>query len=116
LRVAFHNAVDDWARERERLLREEPGAEKERLRQFVGFRDFWRMAARPVSVVRAIFEFLVPIIVAMYAAILLFSAPAPSTAASTRIQEGNAGTVGSPSSPAHPGGLTKEPTAERRGG
>jgi hypothetical protein len=48
------------------------------------------MAAQPVSVVRAIFEFLVPIIVAMYAAILLFSAPAPSTAAPTRIQEGKA--------------------------
>jgi hypothetical protein len=78
-RVAFHTAVNDWVREQDRLEKEEAmdveggGPPHESLLS----RLRWSRFSGPISALRAVFEFLIPVIIGAYAAWLLFTAAPP---------------------------------------
>ncbi len=73
-RVSFHNAIRDWRRRREAMSEEEQRLDKE-LMEFLRRGAVWSRATRPASVVRALFEFGVPVVVGSYAIWVLASAP-----------------------------------------
>lgn len=74
-RVAFHNVLEEWNREPNRLVGEEQVTEEHRRGSQRA--RWWRILGRPVSAVRATFEFVVPVVVGVYAMTVLFTAPLP---------------------------------------
>ena len=72
-RVAFHNALEEWNREPNPAV----GEETEEHRRGSQRARWWRIVGRPVSAVRATLEFLVPVVVGVYAMTVLFTAPLP---------------------------------------
>ena len=74
-RMAFYSALRDWARARSLLKEEEARAEREafdRIREQEGRGlIFWSGMAGPMTVIRAVFEFIVPMVIGLYAVVIL---------------------------------------------
>jgi hypothetical protein len=74
-RVSFYHAIADWVRHQELL------SEKERELEHMyadTYRSYlWSRATRPMALIRAVFEFAVPVIIGVYAVLVLASAPPP---------------------------------------
>jgi len=86
-RVALHNSSMDWARRRELLKEEERKVEEHLFREL--YRGYmWSRVSGPMSLARATFEFAVPIVVGVYAAVRLMNAPIPTAARTARVVAG----------------------------
>lgn len=81
-RVAFRNAVLSSQREYEAQSDDQRAAE-DRLRQRLRSGHWWAAASRSVSVTRAVFEFLVPLIIGVFAVYSLSVSRPPTNTAST---------------------------------
>ena len=73
-RGAFHDALQESFQRRE-AQREEP--QVTRRDPFEVRRRFWATATRPMSVIRAVFEFLFPVVLGAYAVHALATTPPP---------------------------------------
>jgi len=80
-RVEYINSMHDWRRRQlvlsgdERSLDAEVEHQLRRMRG-LGFR-MWRLLSRPVMLLRAMFEFALPVVVGIYASTVLARTPAP---------------------------------------
>jgi hypothetical protein len=81
-RVAFRNAVLSSQREYEAQSDDQRAAE-DRLRQRLRSGHWWAGASRSVSVTRALFEFLVPLIIGVFAVYSLSVSRPPTTTTSS---------------------------------
>jgi hypothetical protein len=85
-RASFHQAVFEWQKRRD-LMKEERTVERRPIRvsdrvmiRFLSRREIWSRATRPASLLRAIFDFAVPVLIAAYAVYALLTAAPPKTA------------------------------------
>ena len=76
-RSSFHQAVLDWRRRREAQKTEERSMEAQMYHEFLRRGQFWSRATRPASVLRAIFDFAIPILIAVYSVYALLTSPPP---------------------------------------
>jgi hypothetical protein len=79
-RLAHMQAIKQWASAREAFRADEEERRREReaiYRRFAGRSIYVSPLGGPVSFLRAMFEFLLPILVGIYATLLLLKAPPP---------------------------------------
>jgi hypothetical protein len=79
-RTSFHQAVFEWRKRRELLKDDERSAEDRMFREFLSRGQLWSRVTRPVSLLRAIFDFAVPVLIAAYAVHALSTTPPPKPA------------------------------------
>jgi TRAP-type C4-dicarboxylate transport system permease small subunit len=73
--VSFHNSVFDWRRARALRGPEEEKADEEVIGELQTRGLLWRNLSPPVSFLRSLFEFVLPLGVALYAVIALQAVP-----------------------------------------
>lgn len=106
-RVSFHNAVFDWILTRRLSADDEQYLLEHHGWQFFRQARFWSAAIGPVSIVRALFEFLVPVIIGICAVTILLRTPPPKDVGKATVSTSTSIPAGE--KPATPAGSAAHP-------
>ena len=79
-RTSYHYAVREWRKRGALMNDQEREVEEHAMRDYLRRWALWSRVGRPTSVLRALFEFVVPIFVGLYAVHALSTTPPPRTA------------------------------------